>query len=327
MENYLIVTDTVPADGVTDAAPGIQKLIDENPHRTLFFPDGVYLLRSPIFTPADPEKSVDLRLSNYAVLTAADGFPGGALVRLGGKDPFNNITIPGSNYGLTGGVLDCRGIADGISIESGRETKITGTAIKSSVCGIHVCYGANSGSSDADIRDVNITGTCRPDSVGILVEGYDNTFTNMRIGGVQTGVIIRSGGNMLRNIHPLYYGDWSDFPSSVGFRDERGTNWYDYCYSDQFCTGFVTTAERSGVYDNCFAMWWTSKGKKACAFRAEGPFNSLVKNIRVDFREDTENVLLSAPAGGSGVLQNPMTQEHLLADRAYLPYLQGKCLL
>ena len=42
MNNYLIVTDYLIADGKTDAADAIQKLIDENPHRTLFFPDGEY---------------------------------------------------------------------------------------------------------------------------------------------------------------------------------------------------------------------------------------------------------------------------------------------
>ena len=82
---YLVVTDTVAADGKTDVADQIQKLIDENPNRTIYFPDGVYVLSHPILTPADPKKSVDLKLSNYAVLKAADGWSSEqAMVRLGG---------------------------------------------------------------------------------------------------------------------------------------------------------------------------------------------------------------------------------------------------
>ena len=51
---YIIVTDTVPADGKTDVADMIQKIIDDNPNRTIYFPDGVYLLSHPIATPAKP---------------------------------------------------------------------------------------------------------------------------------------------------------------------------------------------------------------------------------------------------------------------------------
>ena len=75
MENYenrgyIIVTDTIPADGSRDVSDELQKLIDENPNRTIFFPDGIYRLNKPICTPAHPERSVDLQLSNYAVLQA-----------------------------------------------------------------------------------------------------------------------------------------------------------------------------------------------------------------------------------------------------------------
>ena len=104
---YIIVTDTIPADGKTDVADMLQKLIDDNPKRTIYFPDGVYLLSHPIATPAKPSLSVDLRLSNYAVLKAApDWKDPEAIVRLGGKVPFNDIRTNGSNYGLTGGIID-----------------------------------------------------------------------------------------------------------------------------------------------------------------------------------------------------------------------------
>jgi len=41
---------------------------------------------------------------------------------------------------------------------------------------------ADSGSSDADIFGVNIIGTGKTDSVGILIEGHDNTITNFKAG-------------------------------------------------------------------------------------------------------------------------------------------------
>ena len=171
----------------------IQKIIDENPNRTIYFPDGTYLISKPICTPADPSKSVALELSNYAIIKATEDWNNEeAMIRLGGKAPFNNITTPGSNYYLAGGVIDGSGVAKGVSIDSGRETVIRNTSIKGVSLGIHVKHGANSGSSDADIHSVNIVGNCKPDCVGVLVEGYDNTFTNMRIGGVHIGFLIRS---------------------------------------------------------------------------------------------------------------------------------------
>ena len=42
-KGYIVVTDTVKADGKTDVSDALQALIAANPNRTLFFPDGVYL--------------------------------------------------------------------------------------------------------------------------------------------------------------------------------------------------------------------------------------------------------------------------------------------
>ena len=64
------VAEFVASDGSVDVADGIQRLIDANPNRTLWFSDGTYLISHPICTPAHPKRSVDLRLSNYAVLKA-----------------------------------------------------------------------------------------------------------------------------------------------------------------------------------------------------------------------------------------------------------------
>ena len=63
---YVVVTDFINSDGERDVSEELQKIIDENPNRTIFFSDGEYYLSKPIFTPADPKKSVSLKLSNYA---------------------------------------------------------------------------------------------------------------------------------------------------------------------------------------------------------------------------------------------------------------------
>ena len=102
---YLIVTDYFENDGIRDVADDIQRLIDENPNRVLFFPDGVYNLSKPILTPAAPKTSVCLQLSMYAVIRPhTDWNSDEALIRLGAKEPANDIHTIGSNYYLEGGI-------------------------------------------------------------------------------------------------------------------------------------------------------------------------------------------------------------------------------
>ena len=150
----------------------------------IFFPDGEYLLSKPICTPADPRIAVSLELSCFAIIKAADGWDSPeALVRMGGIYPYNSISIPGSNYHFKGGIIDGNGVANGISIDSGRETSIHNVSIKHTFIGIHIKRGANNGSSDADIETVNIVGCNQPESIGVLVDSNGNTFTNSEFRG------------------------------------------------------------------------------------------------------------------------------------------------
>ncbi len=309
-----------------DVSNVIQKLIDDNPNRTIYFPDGVYTIGKPILTPADPHKSVDLQLSNYAVIKAAPSWKSEeAMIRLGGKCPANDIMSNGSVYSITGGIIDGSGIARGVSIDSGRETVIRNVSIKNTRIGIHIKYGANSGSSDADISGVNIVGTCKTDSVGVLIEGYDNTLTNMRIGGVFTGVELRSSGNSLRNIHPLYFSDYTDYENSCGFWDKAGNNWYDYCYSDHFGIGFRNAPHVSSVYNSCFCFWWDGRVSPQTVFKSDGSFDSIVSNIKVGFHADSkQNVILSVgDGGGKGVFDRILTDFESVTDDTYKAYLKS----
>lgn len=299
------VAGIVQPDTGEDVYAALQAVIDENPNKTLYFPDGEYLVSQSLCTPADPAKSVSLHLADFAVIKATDDFSGEAVVRLGGKDPFNTVTINGSNYSLIGGIIDGNHIADGVSIDSGRETKIQNTSIKHTVVGLHIKYGANSGSSDADITDINIIGNDTLDAVGMLIEGYDNTFTNIRIGHVHHGVIMKSGGNALTNIHPLCPMTETNYPGSCGFIEESSNNLYTYCYSDQFETCFKIVGEGRSIYTDCFGFWWSGAGGNCTAFKVEGDkFNSVVTNTRIDFRHDTDNTVYDGPVVGSGSFNN-----------------------
>lgn len=322
---YVIVTDYLTADGTADVSDAIQKIIDDNPNRTIYFPDGTYLLSKPICTPAHPKKSVDLRLSNYAVLKASDTWDSDeAMVCLGAIHPANDIYTIGSNYAFTGGIIDGSGIAKGISIDGGRETKVRDVSIKHVKIGLHIKHGANSGSSDCDIMDVNIIGNGATDSIGVLLQGYDNTLSNMRIARVQVGVMLQSAGNSMRNIHPLYTCSYEDYENSCGFWDFAGNNWYNFCYSDHFGIGFRTSMGARGIYDSCFTYWYAARGKQT-AFKADNQFNSVMTNFNIGFHRDSkENVVLSVgEEGGHGVMERLSVSRDLTTDDTYKTYMTG----
>lgn len=322
----LNVADFIPKNHEGDVSRILQRIIDENPNRTLYFPDGEYLLDRPILTPARPDKSVDLQLSNYAVIRASEAYDSDeAMIRLGATHPANDIETVGSNYSLTGGILDGKGKAKGVSIDGGRETVIRQVSIKNTTVGIHIKHGANNGSSDADITNVNIVGNGTKESVGVLVEGFDNTFTNLRIANIYQGVVIHSAGNILRNVHPLFTLDFNDFDGSCGFYDDRGTNWYNVCYSDNFCYGYRENNDIHSVYESCYCMWYSPKGERHTAFRTDGIFRSLVTDFKIGFKEGQKNnvILDEGTPGGPGVFEKIVAPLPLISDRTHEAHLRG----
>ena len=57
---YVVVTDYIEANTGKDVSDALQKLILDNPHRTIYFPDGEYVIAKPICTPANPKNAVQI---------------------------------------------------------------------------------------------------------------------------------------------------------------------------------------------------------------------------------------------------------------------------
>ena len=326
---YVIITDYVAANSGKDVSSAIQQVIDDNPNRTIYFPDGEYILSKPIKTSANPVNSVSLHLSNYAVFKAASTWSYDdtqALVMLGEAEHYNSIYINGSNYYFYGGILDGNGVATGISIDSGRETSIRNVSIKHTQIGVYIKSGANNKSSDADIDTVNIVGNNKAGSIGVYCIGYDNTFTNMRIANVQTGVKLTGAGNFLRNIHPLMtYGNMGySYSSSIGFDDQSGGNWYDFCYSDQFAVGFRMTGGTLSTYQTCFCFWY-NKDVMQVGFQSTGKFNSTIWNSKVNlsYTDITSAYIDVATTGGGGQIDCPIFNTSKDTKGHYAAYLKG----
>ncbi len=307
---YVVVTDYVKANTGEDLADALQNIIDSNPRRTIYFPDGVYTISKPLCTSSDAQYAVSLSLSNFAIIKAAENWSSDeAMIRLGALNKKFTIWETGTNYFLAGGCIDGSGIAKGVSIDGGRETCIRNLSIKFVTQGLNIKYNKEYGSNDADIENVHIVGMNLPGSIGVICDGFDNTLSDMRVAGFEVGIKLGGAGNFLRYLHNLYiYDQKYDYKDSIGFWDVSGGNWYDVCYPDNFAVGFRTSGHTMSTYTDCYAYWYSNRGDKQVGFMCDGKFNSLVRSYRVDLRGDVNDrsFFKCAEAGGGGAFDHPM---------------------
>ena len=317
---YVVVCDAARKDSEETYSQLINRLIAENPGRTIYIPDGNYLLNEPIVIPADPEKSVSLRLSHLAVLKAAPSWADRNLpiVRVGvtereeGAEPLTMEEVDMLGYRsifVVGGCIDGSNVASGISVEGSKDTYIYNVSIKSAVHGIHIHKGPNElGATWVNVDNVNVTGSNSKDSVGVLVEGTYNTIANMRIASIMYGTQATETGerNIFRNLHPLIPPSLGN--DSIGFYDMSDGNNYDICYNDQGATGFVMHENTRSVYNGGFSYWWSPDQGYHVGFRSIGKFNSLIVSTKVSQNHDVETdaYMLVEEDGGQGVVLYPI---------------------
>ena len=326
---YVVMTDHVKANTGADLSREIQKVINQNPKSVMYFPDGEYVISSPIATPANGDVSVALKLSDNAVIKASDDWSDSeAMIRLGGMNERNDINVRGSNYYFEGGIIDGNGKAKGISIDHGRETSVRDVTIVNTSTGLLVKNGANSGSSDADIENIRIYGNGALSSVGLQIQGWDNTFSNMQISNVQIGVKIETAANLLRDIHVTYVQSGkleTAYRSSIGFLDTGDRNWYDNCTSEGFSVGFEIRSSRS-ILSSCVSKWYPDQTSKQICLYTPNAWGSVARSCAAYFTAPKENCeyLVADQGGGKGQIIDPVFDETRVNREDYKSHLCGK---
>ena len=328
-EDYVIITEYINP-GETDVAACIQKAVDENPNKTIYFPDGAYSVSRPIKTSADPEKCVSFRLSNYANISVAETKwedEGEAIFQLGASDKSGE-----GSCSFIGGILGGSGVAAGIEV-CGGTAYINNFSFKQVTTGIIIKDRAY-----ADVDSGVIVGSGAKEKeneggLGILMEGTNSTLTNLRISSIEVGVKITGENNTLRNVHPLYVGTPHD--DSVAFWDLGSGNFYDMCYSDQFAVAYRLSDKTYSVYNSCIAYWYTS-GSRQYGFLVDGKFNSVIRDCQVNLvygsdttanpegKSDVDGTFISiSEEGGCGAIifprmSKPANDDHREDYAAYL---------
>ena len=309
---YVLINDYKSLVNGKDYTAAIKKAIEDNPTKTIYFPDGEYEVTESIVIPAHPSKSVSFRLSNYATIKASGWTDASAaVIRLGVGEEGDKI-FESQNVFVMGGIIDANGAATGISIEGSKDVLISNVAIKNAFCGIHIKKGNNATNAiGADIENVNITGNGAAGSVGVLVEGTNNALTNVTASGVSCGLKCTETGsdNMFRSIRAIATDAMAKDATLAGFYDMSTGNQYDACCSDQFATGFLVDGGNS-VYNGCLADWWSAENGYHVGFRSTGKFNSVISNSTVTHADDvaTDAYLLVGEEGGAGVVLYPINQ-------------------
>ena len=301
---YIDVSQFIKPNSGLDVYAALQKLIDENVHKTIYFPDGEYIISQPLKTSSAGSTSTSFYLSDNAVIKASSNWKSAndALIKLGSLDAANDITVQGSNYYFIGGILDGDGKARGISLDSGRESLVSKVKIINTTVGIYIPEGVNNKSSDMDIEDIDIIG-CGGDSKGIVSIGLDNNFTDIRISNVKVGVE-NSGGSFFRGISVRFDSDSSknlSYEGTVAFSTSE-ISWFYSCSSENMQTGFSVNNGAAPIIKDFSIRWTAAKGSQI-AFSARTSFNALCSNGIIDFfDESTENYILKAPGNKNGTL-------------------------
>ena len=310
---FLVVTDEINKDG--DLATEIQKVIDANPGRTIEFPDGEYVLSKPIVVYADPAKAVSIRLSDFAVIKAADNWNSNeAMFRLCvGSIPTDKVLT--ETFYIQGGLFDGNGKATAISVENAENFFIANVDVKNSPLAFDLKGGI------LDMENVNITGA-GGNSVGIKAGCNTSSFSNVRIIDVATAVNATGNNNLFKSVYATYR---NANGGGVGFVDTSKGNNYDMCTSEGFATGF-SMGTGNNIYYGCYVKWTNNIAKPHVAFAATGKFNSVIRTCRADFTYgDTNAAFLKAgTSGGAGEILWPMIGGKInIADTSYTAYLSG----
>ena len=321
--DYIVVTDYISANTGEDLYSSLQSLITKNPGRTIYFPDGEYVISRSLVTSSEPKSSVSFYFSSGAILKASDDWSEedgkNALIALGAVKMVNDIRTPGSNFYVMGGIFDGNGKADGISIDAGRETLIKGVVIVNVRYGVYIKEGTNNTSSDSDVDDVTIVCNGRPSSVGIKAIGVDNTFTDIRISNAQTGFQIR-GGDFVTNC--TVEGIKTTSMEVIGFACNYSSAYFSNCTAVD-CTIAYDLKGARGFFKQCTALWPSNLGDKHVAFRATA-LKSSIMGCRAEFVDNNAtNVFLEATnTEGTGGIVSPVFDVSLVSasdkTQAYL---------
>ena len=316
----ITVTDYIKPNTGTDMSGAIQKLIDKNPGRTLYFPDGEYLISYPLTTSSVSNSVTSFLLSDGAVIKAHKEWNGikyrNGLICMG-----SGVASGGTGAVIRGGTLDGNGKADGIIIESGLDSYVQNVDIVNTRIGIDIRSGVDGGDSRWTISGVDILGTGMVGSVGMKVDGGDNLFENMTIYNMHTAVGLLSSNNQFSNVVINQQVDDEMYSSlSVAFSDS-GVNLYRNC--TVYNCGVAYQVKSESTLTDCSAIWTNEVCKSQVAIKMSGSLTSVISSFTALFCGKNAKTVVFEGSGNSKkkFFLGWRVNESLADDQRYKKYL------
>lgn len=314
---YIVASDHIENIHTRDITADLQKLIDTYPNRTIYFNDGVYTISSTLYLPADKEKAVSFRLSNYAVIKAADNFSAdAAMIAIGTKNDAASAD-PAANT-VMGGKLDGAGVASiGLLLENCKNTFVSNVTFEN----IKVSIQLKSTADTVNLEAVTVNGTGEDGTVGILNESSRGVFSTVNIANVNIGLKNSGSDNNFRNISSKCN---KVSAASVGFVEDGENNLFELCTAEDFTVGYSLKDGVKSVFEACNAYWTKADITEQTAFAVNGTFNSTVTASVVRFFDDTSaNAFIKLTARGSGIVKAPTFDTAICDDESYKTVLSG----
>lgn len=244
----------------TDCYAILQNLINNYPHRTLYFKEGTYNISQPLIIKAGNDYQVNLEFDN-AILRATQ--PIVTLISVGSTiGGAYNRYAPGSIIRITGATLDASNCQSAIMIGANQK----GTIVKDLTIynigqnvGITLLKEGN-GSNDCLIDNASINGIGSDvGGIGINALGFDSKILNSRVNKCQTGIV--DNGNYYSNIH-LLTSYQAQTPSSTALEDIVGMKLIgsncnlNQVYFDTCTTSILIASTTELVMENCQQYQW-----------------------------------------------------------------------
>lgn len=283
-------------DGISDDTSAIQNCIDNNPNKTIYFPDGTYIVSNTIETSATDNEKVYLVLSENATIKASNSFSDSFVVSLGEKGTAAGYSSTSHKSGIEGGIIDCNSRTSGLLVKNMHLTKVINlSVINSNLIGIQIDK-SNNNSSDTYVQNVDLRGIDGniEETIGLYIIGSDNNIQMVRTTGFHTGIKLSGAGNYLNNCHPLYSIKSSDtnYNTSIAFDINDTDNILSNCYADNFGIGFQQSGNYKWNGTDLFCYWYDDNSSNThCAIKTKTiSFKGKIKGMSISYPSVGDNL-------------------------------------
>lgn len=301
-------------DGVTDDTTAIQNAINDNIFNSIYFPNGTYLISSPLKTFVDNSKQTNIIMEKNCIIKTNTSIE--CLFELGGLGGNNNGVNERARV-FSGGILDGNNCNYGIKINSeAMGITIENCEIKNfTYYGIYIPSGQTLYSSDLLIKDCYINGKgSHLSNVGIYTERPDNNFKNLRINACKTGIYASYGGQYIDNVHVLGIGEGSWFNDTIFLDMEGGsgnTIINSYCDTMQtFVKNYSSSNPEAFTLINSYYYSYLSNVDTKLFIINNAGANYIIKNNIF--------VLPTPSTKNQGIIYNNFSQQYTLKSNQFI---------